>query len=103
MTTTHARGMQSWKEEGRSYYRVSGPLAAEMLVNEFVYQDGDSPLQATTSGEISSQPQLLAVRPEHMTLHTERPQAGEHNEEILRAAGYPDAQIDRLKAAGILG
>ena len=43
---THARGMQSWKEEGRSYYRVSGPLAAEMLVNEFVYQDGDSPLQA---------------------------------------------------------
>ncbi|MBP5104732.1 ABC transporter ATP-binding protein [Pseudomonas protegens] len=40
---------------------------------------GDSPLQATTSGEISNQPQLLAVRPEHMTLHTERPQAGEHN------------------------
>ena len=43
---SHARGMQSWKEEGRSYYRVSGPLAAEMLVNEFVYQDGDNPLQA---------------------------------------------------------
>ena len=31
------------------------------------------------------------------------PQAGEHNEEILRAAGYPDAEIDRLKAAGVLG
>jgi len=31
------------------------------------------------------------------------PQAGEHNEEILRAAGYPDAQIDRLQAAGVLG
>ena len=31
------------------------------------------------------------------------PKAGAHNEEILRAAGYPDAQIDRLKAAGVLG
>jgi PhoH-like ATPase len=44
--TATASGMQSWKEEGRTYYRVSGPVAAEMLVNEFVYQDGDSPLQA---------------------------------------------------------
>lgn len=43
---THGRGMQSWKEEGRTYYRLNGPLAPEMLVNEFVYQDGDAPLQA---------------------------------------------------------
>ena len=43
---SHARGVQPWKEAGRTYYRVSGPVAAEMLVNEFVYQDGDSPLQA---------------------------------------------------------
>ncbi len=43
---THGRGMQSWKEEGHTYYRLSGPLAPEMLVNEFVYQDGDTPLQA---------------------------------------------------------
>ncbi|HEX9195937.1 MAG TPA: CoA transferase, partial [Azonexus sp.] len=31
------------------------------------------------------------------------PRAGEHSEEILRAAGYSVAQIDRLKAAGVLG
>ena len=43
---THGRGMQSWKEDGRTYYRLAGPLAPEMLVNEFVYQDGDNPLQA---------------------------------------------------------
>ena len=42
----HGRGMQSWKEEGRTYYRLSGPLAPEMLVNEFVHQDGEQPLQA---------------------------------------------------------
>ncbi len=43
---THGRGMQSWKEEGHTYYRLSGPLAPELLVNEFVYQDGDAPLEA---------------------------------------------------------
>ena len=42
----HGRGMQSWKEEARTYYRLSGPLAPEMLVNEFVYQDGEPALQA---------------------------------------------------------
>ena len=43
---SHGRGMQSWKEEGRTYYRLSGPLSSELLVNEFVYQEGDTPLQA---------------------------------------------------------
>ncbi|MDG3064754.1 PhoH family protein [Thauera mechernichensis] len=43
---THGKGMESWKEEGQTYYRISGPLAPDMLINEFVYQDGDSPLQA---------------------------------------------------------
>lgn len=43
---THAKGMESWKEEGHTWYRVSGPLAAELLTNEFVFQDGAQPLEA---------------------------------------------------------
>ncbi|MBN8440368.1 MAG: PhoH family protein [Thauera sp.] len=42
----HARNMQSWKEEGRTYYRLSGPLAPDLTINEFVYQNGDNALQA---------------------------------------------------------
>ena len=42
----HARNMQSWKEEGHTYYRLSGPLAPDLTINEFVYQNGDSALQA---------------------------------------------------------
>jgi PhoH-like ATPase len=38
--------MESGKEEGHTWYRVSGPLAAELLTNEFVYQDGVQPLEA---------------------------------------------------------
>ena len=41
----HGRDMESWKEESRTYYRLSGPLANELLVNQFLYQDGETPLQ----------------------------------------------------------
>ncbi|NMF88305.1 PhoH family protein [Aromatoleum petrolei] len=43
---THGKGMESWKEEGKTYYRIKGPLVTSMMVNEFVFQDGESPLQA---------------------------------------------------------
>jgi PhoH-like ATPase len=43
---SHAKGMESWKQDGRTYYRLKGPLTSSMLVNEFVYQDGEIPLQA---------------------------------------------------------
>lgn len=43
---THAKGMESWKEETHTRYRLSGPLAADLLLNEFLYQEGATPLQA---------------------------------------------------------
>ncbi|WP_026259315.1 PhoH family protein [Uliginosibacterium gangwonense] len=41
---THGKDMTSWKEGGRTYYKVRGPLCADMFVNELVYQEGDKPL-----------------------------------------------------------
>jgi PhoH-like ATPase len=43
---SHAKGLESWKKEGRTYYRITGPLCPDLLVNEFVWQDGPQPLQA---------------------------------------------------------
>ena len=43
---THAKGMESWKNEGHTYYRLKGPLTADMQVNEFLYQEGETPLEA---------------------------------------------------------
>jgi PhoH-like ATPase len=42
----HAAGMESWKIEGRSAYRVTGPLASRLLLNGFVYQEGGKPFEA---------------------------------------------------------
>ena len=43
---THAKGLESWKKDGRTYYRVTGPLCPDLLINEFVWQEGPQPLQA---------------------------------------------------------
>jgi len=44
---THGRDMESWKKEGHTYYRVRGPLVANLQLNEFVYDEsGERPLYA---------------------------------------------------------
>ena len=42
----HGQGMESWKRESHTLYRVSGPLCSKLLVNEFIYQEGEQPLYA---------------------------------------------------------
>ena len=42
----HGKGMESWQKDGRSYYRLTGPLCASLLVNQFVWQDSPNPFAA---------------------------------------------------------
>ena len=42
----HGQDMESWKRESRTLYRVNGPLCPKLLVNEFIYQEGEQPLYA---------------------------------------------------------
>jgi len=42
----HAKGMESWQRDGRSYYRVTGPLSGELLVNQFIWQESPNPFMA---------------------------------------------------------
>jgi PhoH-like ATPase len=36
---THSKHMESWKEGEHTFYRLSGPLTQDMLVNEFLFQE----------------------------------------------------------------
>jgi len=37
----HSKGVESWQQNGATWYRLSGPLVASFIVNEFVYHEGD--------------------------------------------------------------
>ena len=43
---SHGKDLQSWKQETRTLYRLQGPLCAELLVNEFVWQEEPKPFYA---------------------------------------------------------
>ncbi|MBI3150037.1 MAG: PhoH family protein [Betaproteobacteria bacterium] len=43
---THGKGMESWQQGGTTFYRISGPLVPQLLINEFLYQEGEKPLFA---------------------------------------------------------
>jgi PhoH-like ATPase len=42
----HGKGMESWQQGGFTYYRVSGPLVTDLLVNQFVFLENESPFYA---------------------------------------------------------
>jgi PhoH-like ATPase len=42
----HGGNIESWQEQGRTLYRIEGPLCASLLVNEFVWQEGERPFFA---------------------------------------------------------
>lgn len=45
----HGKGVESWQQQGSTFYRISGPLVPYLLINQFVYfegRDGEAPLYA---------------------------------------------------------
>ncbi|WP_368642112.1 PhoH family protein [Castellaniella ginsengisoli] len=42
----HGKDIESWQQNGLTWYRVSGPLCGQFIVNEFVYYEGEMPLYA---------------------------------------------------------
>jgi PhoH-like ATPase len=47
---THSKDLHAWQDEGRSFYRIHGPLTGEWLVNQFLYLDGNAPFEGIVRG-----------------------------------------------------
>ncbi len=43
---THSKDIDSWQEQGHTYYRVKGPDTKDWYVNQCLYIDGESPFEA---------------------------------------------------------
>ncbi len=42
----HGKGMESWKENGRTFYRLRGPRVRRWYPNQFLYTEDDPPFEA---------------------------------------------------------
>ncbi len=43
---SHSKEMESWQEEGRTFYRIAGPETAHWSPNQFIHLDGEEDFQA---------------------------------------------------------
>ena len=57
---THGKEMESWQQQGLTYYRVRGPLCPQLLVNEFVYLETEKPFYAQVK-EVSGGTAILVT------------------------------------------
>ncbi len=57
---SHGKGMESWQQDSRVHYRLTGPLCHQMLINEFVYQEGAKPFYAMVT-EVAGKTAALAT------------------------------------------
>ena len=42
----HSKDMESWQEEGRTFYRITGPMTAEWYANQCLHLDGEGSFSA---------------------------------------------------------
>jgi PhoH-like ATPase len=56
--------MESWQQGSHTYYRVHGPLSSSLLVNQFIYQEGERPFYAQVK-ELSGKTAILRTLTEH--------------------------------------
>lgn len=61
----HGKGMESWQHGGHTYYRVAGPVVADLLVNQFVYLENGTPFYAQVK-EIRGKTAVLRVLRDYM-------------------------------------
>ena len=47
----HGKDMQSGLQGGHTFYHLQGPMCRDMLVNEFVYQEGETPFYAVVAAQ----------------------------------------------------
>ncbi len=47
---SHSKDLHAWREEGRSFYRIRGPLTETWLTNQFLYLEGDTPFEGIVRG-----------------------------------------------------
>ena len=58
----HGKGMESWQLDGRTWYRIKGPLVASLLINEFVYQESATPFYAIVKSVDGKTAELQTVK-----------------------------------------
>ena len=101
---THGQGVESWTQDGRTCYRVQGPLVARLHVNEFVYDEtGERPLYAIVREKQSRMAVLQTVRDYTQARHAVWGITARNREQNFALHLLMDPDIDFVTLVGQAG
>ena len=99
----HGRDMESWQQSGQTFYRVRGPLCSKLLVNEFVYLEGDRPFYAQVKEANGKTAILQTLRDYAQQRHNVWGITARNREQIFALNALMNPQIDFVTLLGQAG
>jgi PhoH-like ATPase len=99
----HGRDMESWQQGGHTFYRVRGPLCSKLLINEFVYLEGDRPFYAQVKEANGKTAILQTLRDYAQQRHNVWGITARNREQIFALNALMNSQIDFVTLLGQAG
>lgn len=100
---THNKDMQSWKEEGRTFYTVTGPLVAGWNINQFIQLNDGSGFNAIVR-EITDNKATIELSKDYQTTnHTIWGITARNLEQSYALNLLMDPEIDFVTLQGVAG
>ncbi len=101
----HGKTMESWQQNGATYYRISGPLVPALMINQFVYFEaaGAAPLYAKVT-EITGKSAVLKTLKDYThAKHSVWGVSARNREQNFALNLLMDAECDFITLTGTAG
>jgi PhoH-like ATPase len=99
----HSKELESWQEAGRMYYRITGPLCKDFLVNEFVYYEFEKPFHAIVRSQEGSTAVLEVVKDYTQPKHSVWGITARNREQNFALNLLMDPEVDFVTLLGQAG
>ncbi|GAB4345014.1 MAG: PhoH family protein [Gammaproteobacteria bacterium] len=100
---SHAKDLESWQEEGRSYYRIVGPEVDQWHPSQFLYLDDESGFSAVVRETADSSAVIETINDYHQSQHSVWGINARNREQNFALNLLMDPDIDFVSLLGAAG
>ncbi|RJQ47488.1 MAG: PhoH family protein [Gammaproteobacteria bacterium] len=99
----HSKDMASWKESGRTFYKITGPQVQEWHPNEFLYSPGDGGFEAIVRRLDGQSATIELIRDYQSSRHTVWGINALNREQNFALNLLMDPEVDFVSLLGVAG
>ena len=100
---SHSKDIDSWQEDGHTYYRVKGPDTAKWYVNQCLYMEGEQPFEAVVRSKDGDDAIIEIVKDFRSSKHAVWGISARNREQNFALNLLMDPSIDFVTLLGTAG